>query len=157
MTSFRFTGDEHADFSTAETEALGVWLLNEFGTRPARRHDAVLAVQGAEPERLGTGELEAWLRSNGLGRIARDVKRQAVGVPRGHVLVVVVGEEGVRLRDVKVDDFASSPTPPAWARTSEGTTDERMPTPPSAIDGTYAPGEPWRRHRWVGPLPGGRR
>jgi hypothetical protein len=35
----------------------------------------------------------------------------------------------------------------------EPTGTETLPQPPGEVDGTYVAGEPWRRGRWVAPLP----
>lgn len=127
----RLAGAPPVDFDPIAVERFASWLQAQFSLRPVERDEAILVQQDGEPERLPVAEALEWLRSNGLTAVLRSVER--TNVPIGAVVAIVVGDAGVRVSAMQVDDLHR--------------------TEPRPADGTYVPGQPWRRRKWTAPLP----
>jgi hypothetical protein len=95
---------DHRDFDDRQVGDFASWLVAEFGARPPTGSDAILVAQEGAPERFTRAGLVAWLTASCLGSVARRVERFAV--PRGFAVFVIVGDEGVRVRGLRVDDLA---------------------------------------------------
>lgn len=89
-------------FTDAHVRSIVDAFARDLHVTPLRAHECIVAVPDEQPRRVLRRILVDELRADGLAQLARRIDRAII--PRGHVLVLGISSDGVRIFLTSVND-----------------------------------------------------